>query len=219
MRVIAGRFKGFELKAPKSGTRPTTDRTKEAIFSRLESWGMLEDSRILDLFAGTGALGVEALSRGARELVAVESAAPAASLISGAFAGLRRQRGWERGMAVRLVRKRAEQFVAGYAALAARAANAVDAASGDSGSAVASVGAEAAPERYDVIFIDPPYAFATDDCDRLLADLVGGGLAGRGTVIVLERSTRSDDPTPPDGWAVTDRRDYGETAVFYIEAQ
>ena len=53
MRVIAGRFKGFELKAPKTGTRPTTDRTKEAIFSRLESWGMLEDSRILDMFAGT----------------------------------------------------------------------------------------------------------------------------------------------------------------------
>ena len=193
MRVIAGRFKGFELKAPKTGTRPTTDRTKEAIFSRLESWGMLEDSRILDMFAGTGALGIEALSRGARELVAVESAAPAATLISAAFAGLRRQRGWERGMAARLVRKRAEQFAAGYAASTA--------------------------DRFDVIFIDPPYEFATDDCNRLLADLVGGGLAGHGTVIVLERSTRSDDPTPPDGWAVTDRRDYGETAVYYIEAE
>ena len=194
MRVIAGRFKGFELKAPKTGTRPTTDRTKEAIFSRLESWGMLEDSRILDLFAGTGALGIEALSRGARELVAVESTAPAVSLISAAFAGLRRQRGWERGMAARLVRKRAEQFAAGYAAASTA-------------------------DRFDVIFIDPPYAFATDDCNRLLGDLVGGGLVGDGTVIVLERSTRSDDPTPPAGWTVTDRRDYGETAVFYIEAE
>ena len=37
------------------------------------------------------------------------------------------------------------------------------------------------------------------------------------TIIVLERSTRSDDPTPPDGWAIADRRDYGETAVYYIE--
>lgn len=76
MRVISGRFKGVVLTTPKAGTRPTTDRTKEAIFSHLDSWGVLDDARVLDLFAGTGALGIEALSRGARELVAVESSAP-----------------------------------------------------------------------------------------------------------------------------------------------
>ena len=65
MRVISGRFKGVALTTPKSGTRPTTDRTKEAIFSHLDSWGVLDDARVLDLFAGTGALGIEALSRGA----------------------------------------------------------------------------------------------------------------------------------------------------------
>ena len=122
MRVIAGRFKGLELKAAKNGTRPTTDRTKEAIFSRLESWAVLEDARVLDLFAGTGALGIEALSRGARELVSVESAAPAASLISGAFAELRHNRAWERGMSVRLVRKRAEQYVIGPSGVLRQAA-------------------------------------------------------------------------------------------------
>ena len=58
----------------------------------------------------------------------------------------------------------------------------------------------------------------TEACNRLLADLVVSGLAVPHTVIVLERSTRSDDPTPPEGWQVTDRRDYGETAVHYIEA-
>ena len=42
-----------------NGTRPTTDRTKEAIFSHLDSWGVLDDARVLDLFAGTGALGIE----------------------------------------------------------------------------------------------------------------------------------------------------------------
>ena len=82
MRVISGRFKGVVLTTPKAGTRPTTDRTKEAIFSHLDSWGVLDDARVLDLFAGTGALGIEALSRGARELVAVESSAPAAALIA-----------------------------------------------------------------------------------------------------------------------------------------
>ncbi len=247
MRVIAGRFKGLELKAAKNGTRPTTDRTKEAIFSRLESWAVLEDARVLDLFAGTGALGIEALSRGARELVSVESAAPAASLISGAFAELRHNRAWERGMSVRLVRKRAEQYVIGTMRVPQDGAAAHPefsgklpggtgagmegvvpntaihdgadgvAAPGGVSSAVAAGGA-ARSRAFDVIFIDPPYAFTTEACNRLLADLVVSGLAVPHTVIVLERSTRSDDPTPPEGWQVTDRRDYGETAVHYIEA-
>ena len=248
MRVIAGRFKGLELKAAKNGTRPTTDRTKEAIFSRLESWAVLEDARVLDLFAGTGALGIEALSRGARELVSVESAAPAASLISGAFAELRHNRAWERGMSVRLVRKRAEQYVIGTMRVPQDGAAAhpefsgklpagtgtgmegvvpnttihdgADGAAVASGevSSVVAAGGAARPQAFNVIFIDPPYAFTTEACNRLLADLVVSGLAVPHTVIVLERSTRSDDPTPPEGWQVTDRRDYGETAVHYIEA-
>ena len=248
MRVIAGRFKGLELKAAKNGTRPTTDRTKEAIFSRLESWAVLEDARVLDLFAGTGALGIEALSRGARELVSVESAAPAASLISGAFAELRHNRAWERGMSVRLVRKRAEQYVIGTMRVPQDGAAAHPEFSGKlpagtggrygrcrpqyhnprwrgwaavaSGavSSVVAAGGAARSQAFDVIFIDPPYAFTTEACNRLLADLVVSGLAVPHTVIVLERSTRSDDPTPPEGWQVTDRRDYGETAVHYIEA-
>ena len=90
-------------------------------------------------------------------------------------------------------------------------------ASGEVSSVVAAGGA-ARPQAFDVIFIDPPYAFTTEACNRLLADLVVSGLAVPHTVIVLERSTRSDDPTPPEGWQVTDRRDYGETAVHYIEA-
>lgn len=222
MRVIAGRFKGLELKAAKSGTRPTTDRTKEAIFSRLESWNVLEDARVLDLFAGTGALGIEALSRGAKELVSIESAAPAASLISGTFAQLRRNNAWEPGMSVRLVRKRAEQYVAGYTRLPRHETMvpgdgqvAGDVAPGPQPEAVGETGSV---QPFDVIFIDPPYAFTTEACNRLLADLATSGLAVSGTVIVLERSTRSDEPKPPAGWRITDRRDYGETAVHYIEA-
>jgi 16S rRNA (guanine966-N2)-methyltransferase len=71
VRVIAGRFGGRRLQAPKgtSTTRPTSDRVREAIFSML---GTLEDARVLDLFAGTGALGIEALSRGAARAVFVE---------------------------------------------------------------------------------------------------------------------------------------------------
>ncbi|OZG65965.1 16S rRNA (guanine(966)-N(2))-methyltransferase RsmD [Bifidobacterium eulemuris] len=188
MRVISGRFKGAALATPKPGTRPTTDRTKEAIFSRLDAWGVLDDARVLDLFAGTGALGIEALSRGARELVAVEAAAPAAALIAKTLGELKRNRSWDAGMAAKVVKAKAER----YAAVPT-----------------------AAP--FDVIMIDPPYAFATEDCDRLLADLATNGFAADGALIMLERSTRSEEPTAPEGWEVTERRDYGETAVFYIE--
>lgn len=70
MRVIAGVFGGRRLRAPRGvRTRPTADRVKEAIFSML---GPLEGARVLDLFAGTGALGIEALSRGAEMAVFVE---------------------------------------------------------------------------------------------------------------------------------------------------
>jgi 16S rRNA (guanine(966)-N(2))-methyltransferase RsmD len=75
MRVIAGRLGGRELCAPKGrATRPTTDRVREALFSML---GDLSDLCALDLYAGSGALGIEALSRGARHATFVESARPA----------------------------------------------------------------------------------------------------------------------------------------------
>ena len=117
MRVISGRFKGVALTTPKAGTRPTTDRTKEAIFSHLDSWGVLDDARVLDLFAGTGALGIEALSRGARELVAVESSAPAAALIAQTLTALKHNRSWEHGMSARVVKARAEKYAASASAV------------------------------------------------------------------------------------------------------
>ncbi len=79
MRVIAGRLGGRPLRAPKGrATRPTSDRVKEALFSIL---GALDDLRVLDLYAGTGALGIEALSRGARAAVFVEEASAALSAL------------------------------------------------------------------------------------------------------------------------------------------
>jgi len=71
MRIIAGRFKGLRLPSPrKQGVRPTTDRVREALFSTLGP--AVEGSRVLDLFAGTGAFGFEALSRGAASVVFVD---------------------------------------------------------------------------------------------------------------------------------------------------
>jgi 16S rRNA (guanine966-N2)-methyltransferase len=188
MHVISGRFKGMALAPAKAGTRPTTDRTKEALFSRLDSRGMLEDARVLDLFAGTGALGIEAISRGARALLGVESSGPAAALINSTLKKLQHSKSWDASIQTQVVKQRAEQFVSGYAGPA-----------------------------FDVIFIDPPYAFATEDCNMLLADLAGGATTDRNSVIILERSTRSTSPTPAQGWEITDERAYGETAVFTLE--
>ena len=70
MRVIAGRAGGVRLMSPKNGVRPTMDRVKAAIFSSLGE--IVIGARVLDLFAGTGALGIEALSRGARSALFVE---------------------------------------------------------------------------------------------------------------------------------------------------
>lgn len=74
MRVVAGSAKGLKLVAPEGQVvRPTSDRVKEAVFGSLTSLGAIEDAKVLDLFAGTGALGIEALSRGAASAVLVET--------------------------------------------------------------------------------------------------------------------------------------------------
>ncbi|WP_428688138.1 16S rRNA (guanine(966)-N(2))-methyltransferase RsmD [Roseibium sp.] len=84
MRIVAGRFKGAALAAPKSqSTRPTSDRLRETVFNILVH-GLdvdLDGARVLDLFAGTGALGFEAISRGARHCTFIEEGAEARGVI------------------------------------------------------------------------------------------------------------------------------------------
>jgi 16S rRNA (guanine966-N2)-methyltransferase len=86
MRVIAGRLGGRRLRAPAGRTtRPTSDRVREAVFSML---GEVAEARVLDLFAGTGALGIEALSRGAHSAVFVERDPGAARVLEANLAAL-----------------------------------------------------------------------------------------------------------------------------------
>ena len=86
LRVTGGRFAGRRLRAPRGGLRPTADRVRESLFARL---GDLEGAAVLDLFAGTGALGIEALSRGAASLVSVERARGAVAVLRANVAALR----------------------------------------------------------------------------------------------------------------------------------
>lgn len=81
MRIIAGRFKGRRLKAPTwEGLRPTSDRLRETLFNIVSS--RLEGASVIDAYAGTGAVGLEALSRGARRVLFIEQDRRAAGLIA-----------------------------------------------------------------------------------------------------------------------------------------
>lgn len=78
-RIVAGRAGGQRLQVPAKGTRPTSERVREALFSHLDHLGYTDGTRVLDLYAGSGALGLEAVSRGAARAVLVESGRAAAA--------------------------------------------------------------------------------------------------------------------------------------------
>src|SRR6184192_3588038 len=87
-RIVAGKADGRRLKAPAKGTRPTSERVREALFNALETAGELDGVRVLDLYAGSGALGLEALSRGAADALFVEADRRAVDVLRGNVAAL-----------------------------------------------------------------------------------------------------------------------------------
>lgn len=90
MRVVAGTARGLRLTAPEGrGTRPTTDRVREATFNALGSLGAVEGARVLDAFAGSGALGIEALSRGAARCTFVDLDRTACAVVEANLAATR----------------------------------------------------------------------------------------------------------------------------------
>jgi 16S rRNA (guanine966-N2)-methyltransferase len=147
MRVVAGLAGGRRLRAPVGRqVRPTSERVREALFNSLGSLDVLTAASVLDLFAGTGALGIEALSRGATSAVFVDADPRAVLAVKDNLAAT--------GLAdrARVVQSDVFRFLA--------AAPTGPAPTGP---------AEASPEapRFDIAFADPPYAFT--DWDRLLA--------------------------------------------------
>ena len=128
MRVIAGEAKGFKLKGPAGpGTRPMADKIKGALFSMLSSLGVAPE-RVLDLYAGTGSIGIEALSRGAEWADFVEQNAAAAGVVRANLAHTK----------LADVARVHQQPVLSFVQQAERRAG------------------EAAP--YDLVILDPPYA-------------------------------------------------------------
>lgn len=80
-RIIAGSARGARLEVPGAGTRPTSDRVRESLFGALESLSAIDGARVLDLYAGSGALGLESLSRGAASAEFVERGHQAAAIV------------------------------------------------------------------------------------------------------------------------------------------
>ncbi|WP_308799500.1 16S rRNA (guanine(966)-N(2))-methyltransferase RsmD [Agromyces silvae] len=185
-RIIAGFAGSLTLHVPRSGTRPTSDRVREAIFSALEARDELTGAAVLDLYAGSGALGLEAASRGASEVVLVERAKPAAEVCRrNAQAIERAAKSAATGVTPRI--RVAAQAVAAYL--------------------------ETAVFTADVVFIDPPYDLTEGELTRVL-ELVVPRLEPGATVLV-ERSSRSPEPSWPDAVERDRRRDYGETALWW----
>lgn len=174
MRVIAGRHGGRRLQAPPGRrTRPTSDRVREALFSML---GPLGGERVLDLFAGTGALGIEALSRGAAHAVFVERDAAAARALRANLQALRVPP--SEGELRQLEATAALRGAAGRA------------------------------EKYDLVFIDPPYGEA-GRWGRELGSLLPPLLAPGARVVV-----ESDRRAPLGlGLPVATERRYGDTSI------
>jgi 16S rRNA (guanine966-N2)-methyltransferase len=113
-RIISGAAGSLRLRVPRSGTRPTSDRVREGIFSSLEAEDAIDDARVLDLFAGSGALGLEAMSRGARSAVLVDRAPDAIEVCRANAQLVARSLGRDAGR-IDVVRQSASTFLASAA--------------------------------------------------------------------------------------------------------
>ncbi|MFT4186713.1 MAG: 16S rRNA (guanine(966)-N(2))-methyltransferase RsmD [Micrococcaceae bacterium] len=182
MRIIAGALKGQQLQTLTGDiTRPTTDKVKEALFSILASYNMLEDCVVLDLFAGSGSLGLEAASRGAIQVDFVEN----------------------HPKALKIVKKNCELSNKKNPALL------------NTFFSEAQKYLKNTTEKYDLIFIDPPYNFSTENINKILAKLVP--LIVSHSIVIIERSSRTKEIIEEQNFSELFRKKYGETLIIGFE--
>lgn len=163
MRVIAGKFRSRSIKSLKGlALRPTSDRLRETLFNILTD--RVLDARFVDAFAGTGAVGIEALSRGAREVIFIENHAPAVALIRKNLQALGIQ---SLGNVVALDALRGLQRLAASPA--------------------------ATSSLVDIVFLDPPYA-ATQDYRRVLTFLGAAPFLQEGSLVIAEHRSSVELP-------------------------
>jgi 16S rRNA (guanine966-N2)-methyltransferase len=192
-RVIAGEARGRRLAVPVGrNTRPTSDRAREGLFGTIMSiTGGLAGRRVLDLYAGSGAVGLEALSRGAGHVLLVESDPRAARVIRDNIDAI--------GLAgAKLVTDRVERLLARRP--------------GDQGGPD---GDRAEDHDYDLVFADPPYAMLGGEVSAMLSALRANGWLAPAALVVVERATRSGPLDWPAGYQPDRARKYGEATFWY----
>ena len=211
-RVIAGEAGGRRLAVPDGReTRPTSDRAREGLFATISSMvGPLAGARVLDLYAGSGAVGLEALSRGAEHVLLVEHGTRAARVI--------RQNIEVIGLpGAAVIADRVERVLARGPAPAG-GQDGTAPAGGQDGTAPAGGQDGPAQGRYDVVFADPPYALADAEVSRILILLAERGWLAPGALVIVERATRSGPVSWPDGFVPDRARRYGEATFWYGHA-
>ena len=184
MRIIGGEWRGRKIEEPRGRevTRPTTDRVREACASMVLSAldFDLDEVRVLDAFGGSGALGIEMLSRGARSLTTFEIDRNASKLIA---------RNIE---SVKCDRRRYRVITGDVLASAARG--------------------RIPGGPFDVVLLDPPYAFGAEPVEKLLKDLADHGQLSPRAIALFEHASQ-DAGARPAGFVVEREKRYGITAV------
>ncbi len=185
-RIIGGIAGSRLLVSPAKATRPTSDRIRESIFNRLGARDLVDGKRVLDLYAGTGALALEAVSRGAIYAAMVERDGKAAVVCV---------------KNAQMIQKAMEKE--GFYDQVTKVAN----------KAVASFLATDTLE-YDVVFIDPPYEIANAEVVENLTALLPR--LSETAVVMLERSSRTDAVDLPAGLVLDEEKNYGDTTVYWL---
>lgn len=185
-RIIGGIAGSRKLVSPAKTTRPTSDRIRESLFSRLESRELLESSHVLDLYAGTGALALEAVSRGASVAWMVERDGKAAAVcVANARLVQKALQDEELEAETKVVNKSVAAMLSGEAST-----------------------------RFDIVFIDPPYEVSNEEVSANLTALEGHLNAD--ALIVVERSSRSSDLLLPGYLTLDDEKTYGDTTLYFL---
>ena len=204
--MIAGVARGRRLAVPPGRlTRPTSDRAREGLFATLTAIrGPLAGAGVLDLYAGSGAVGLEALSRGAARVLFIEADQRAARVIreNAAVVGL---------PGGTVVTGRVERVLA-------RGPDGAGAAGGAGAGDGAGAGSGRTAEGYDLAVADPPYAAGDDEVTCMLTLLAGRGWLAPGALVAVERATRSGPLPWPPGYVPDRSRRYGEATFWYGHA-
>ena len=191
-RIVAGVYGGRRIAAPAGqDTRPTSERVREALFGAL---GDLTGTRVADLYAGSGAIGIEAASRGAAHVLLVESDPSAVRVIRANIALLKAD------TVARLAPSRVERILAAGP-------------QGWGGGVTSWLDG-----RYDVVVADPPYPTGEAEITEMLGLLVEHAWLAPEASVIIERSRRSPQPEWVPGITAERSRRYGDTVLWYGRA-